>query len=140
MSKFIHNIAQWKFMISLYFMASMIISSIVLFFLGMRSFDFLTIWQILITCMVAGATHYIYFTHWSNPVKISVHVVVLYALILIASQLFGWWKLVSMNVFFKYTGIFLLAYSLISIGFWVYYNNEEKVLNKNLNEFKSKEL
>lgn len=136
MKKFIHNVAELKFMIAIYFMSVMLLGSLGGYLSGFHEFSFITIWQIFGMTIVFGCIHYIHFLKIDVRIRTAIHCVASYATVLAFSILCDWGFQQSTWDFWKFTGVFLAAYIFISIAFVVYYKNENEYLNKQLEEYK----
>ncbi|MCX7714322.1 MAG: DUF3021 family protein [Clostridia bacterium] len=138
MSKWIWKIAEWKFMLGLYFMGAVLLASIIGYFHGLRAFDFKTIWQIFAMCVFGSGLHYIYLTKLPMHIKLLVHSTVGYISIILFSIIFGWNYIENLNVFLQFTITFVIIYVFIFAAFSIYYKIENEELNKRLEEYKKK--
>lgn len=138
MKNFIHNLGELKFLVGIYFLAFIIFSTVGSFFFnGTKTFDVITIWQILGMSAVFSVLHYIQTSKMKPLLKISVHAILAYLTVIVFSLLCSWGFAQSASVFWQFTLIFVVIYALIFIVFVFYYKNEEAYLNKKLEEYKT---
>lgn len=138
MKKLIHDIGQLKFVIAIYFMATIILATIGSYFNGLREFSFVTIWQILGISIVFGSIHFIQLSKMSTIVKLAIHSISSYVTLILFSYFCNWGFTETASVFLQFTLIFIVIYVLVFLSFAMYYKNEEIYLNKKLDEYKQK--
>ncbi len=139
MKKFIHNIGELKFLVGIYFMAFMIFATVGSYFLHrIKSFEIITIWQILGLAAVFSVLHFIQTSSMKPVLRISLHAALAYLTVAGFSLLCGWGFAQSPEIFWQFTLIFVIIYAIVFTVFGFYYKNEETYLNKKLEEYKNK--
>lgn len=138
MKKFIHQIAEIKFVTGMYFVIAIIFATLGGYYFGLREFSFTTIWQIMGMSVVFGLLHYIHFTKLSTVVRVTIHNVLSYLTVLFFSLFCDWGFTSSTNAFWQFTISFIILYALVFNSFRIYYKNEDIFLNEKLNEYKNK--
>lgn len=136
MKKFIHDVVNLKFLIGLYFFGILIVYTFVLYFLKMDTIKIITVWQVLGLSVCLGFAHLIYFSHFTSIVKVLLNFLICLVSILSCNYLFEWGLIdfVGIPIFIS---ILLLFYTGCFIAFYIYYKNEEQLLNQALARLKN---
>jgi hypothetical protein len=138
MKKFIHGVAEFKFITALYFLAAMVLSMIGGYFNGITEHTFITIWQLLALSVIFGALHFIQLSKMAAPARIAIHCILSYIALIVFSLLCGWGFTEGLGVFLRFTLIFVLIYVVVFAAFAVYYRNEKAYIGQKLEECKDK--
>lgn len=137
MKKWVHNLGDTKFLMGIYFMALMMLSTIGNYFIGgIREYPIITIWQVFGMSAVFTVLHSIQMSKLVPALRISIHGILSYLTVVVFSWLCGWGFAQSASIFWQFTITFVVVYVLIFLLFALYYKNEESYLNQKLEEYK----
>ena len=130
-------IGDLRFLFPMYFMIYMAFSTLGDYFIhGSREYPIITIWQIAGLSLVSAVLHMIQLTKLKTIMRITLHCVLSYMAVAVFSLLCGWGFTETFDIFLQFTGIFILVYAVIFVGFSLHHNNEEEYLNRKLDEYK----
>lgn len=142
MNKFIHVVGEFKYQVAMFFMVTIMGSMCLGYLHGATAMKFNSIWQMMLTAGIFAGLQYIYtaerFDKISVQLKLTIHLLLSYGVIITMALLFHWFDILNSEVFWQFTLIFIIAYVLLFIGFSIYYRSEGAILNKKLAEYKEK--
>ena len=141
MNKFIKNVGEFKFLTGMYFFGIVICYMIIGLFTGAETIALSTLWQIILTSIIAAGTQCLFFfssVFERIPQKATaiIHFVVNYIILFILAVIFGWFDISNTSYVLGITGAYIMIYWLLFFSFYIYYKAEGEIYNKKLSEYK----